>query len=468
MQKILLLAIVLLASFLLSYLLPELMPFIGDQGWFYLSAREMSVYGQIPLVGIASSHPWLHQGPLWTYLLALVLPLFQFNPLAGGYVSILIGIATILLLYKVTSEMFGQNVALIAAFLYTTSPLIILYARMPYHTAPIPFFIILFLYSLWKLVHGKSMWLIGSVFSLAVLYNLELATIPFWFIFISVLAYGIWKKEKWFHALRNKKVLILSLVAFLLPMLPILIYDSQNNFPQTFKFALWMGYKVLVFFGYPPLHAEIVSPSWVSVFSFVAESYKRLIFVNSGLVACIIFLLSFGSFYKKIIDQIRRKKYQPQIILLGLILTIPILAYIAARTPSEAYLPMLFPSVILVTALWLSQFMRTRLLTGIVLCIVVLLGIGNVYIVLTTHYLKAESISYKERLVVSKQVVSEARGRSYNLVGKGEGSKFESFTMNYQYLTWWLGNPPTKTKQKLQFTIAEEKNKIRVIKEEKK
>jgi len=29
------------------------MPFIGDQGWFYLSARNMLVHGNIPLVGIA-------------------------------------------------------------------------------------------------------------------------------------------------------------------------------------------------------------------------------------------------------------------------------------------------------------------------------------------------------------------------------------------------------------------------------
>ena len=45
--------IIIFSAIVLLYRLSDLMPFIGDQGWFYLSARNMLVHGNIPLVGIA-------------------------------------------------------------------------------------------------------------------------------------------------------------------------------------------------------------------------------------------------------------------------------------------------------------------------------------------------------------------------------------------------------------------------------
>src|SRR5205085_6417561 len=52
---------------------------------FYLSARDMLTQGTVPLVGIPSSRPWLHQGPWWTYILAISLWMGNFHPLAGVY-----------------------------------------------------------------------------------------------------------------------------------------------------------------------------------------------------------------------------------------------------------------------------------------------------------------------------------------------------------------------------------------------
>jgi len=57
-----LLGVLILGLFLTLDRISTLMPFIGDQGWFYLSARDLALGKSFPLVGIASSHPWLHQG----------------------------------------------------------------------------------------------------------------------------------------------------------------------------------------------------------------------------------------------------------------------------------------------------------------------------------------------------------------------------------------------------------------------
>ena len=76
------------------------MNFIGDQGWFYISARDILLTGKIPLVGITSSHIWLHQGPYWTYMLAIMLFLFHFNPVSGAYLTAVIGLLTVFLIYR--------------------------------------------------------------------------------------------------------------------------------------------------------------------------------------------------------------------------------------------------------------------------------------------------------------------------------------------------------------------------------
>jgi hypothetical protein len=73
-------------------------------------------------------------------------------------------------------------------------------------------------------------------------------------------------------------------------------------------------------------------------------------------------------------------------------------------------------------------------------------------------------LTLEERLKAAKDIVASARGTKYNLIGKGEGSWFESFTANYQYLLWWLGNEPTKQNQKLKFILEETQNGIKVTK----
>ena len=86
-RNVLVICIFLFALFLRVFRLESQMMFIGDFAWFYLSARDLLLTHNIPLVGIASSQTWLYQGPLWTYMLAVVLKLFSFSPLSGGFLA---------------------------------------------------------------------------------------------------------------------------------------------------------------------------------------------------------------------------------------------------------------------------------------------------------------------------------------------------------------------------------------------
>ena len=65
-----------------------------------------------------------------------------------------------------------------------------------------------------------------------------------------------------------------------------------------------------------------------------------------------------------------------------------------------------------------------------------------------------------ERIAAAKKIIKIAEGKGYNIIGSGPGSEFASFTMNYEYLGWWLGNPPSHDPQKLKFIVNEEHGNI--------
>jgi 4-amino-4-deoxy-L-arabinose transferase-like glycosyltransferase len=425
----------------------------------------MLTSGSIPLVGIASSHPWLHQGALWTYMLAPILWLFSYNPVSGAYLSITFFIVTIFLIYKLGAEMFSKSAGAIAAYLFATSPLIILNARAPYHTSPIPFFTLIFLYALYKWIHGNRYFFPLIIFILALLYNLEIATSVVTFVFLIIFIFGLLKKSLYARNVLQPRIIILSILAFILPMFPMIVYDFGHGFPQTVKFVAWIGYKILTLFGYPPLHADIPSADFKTVFQFLANNYQRLVYLPNSFVSSVLALLSFGYLIILLKKQFTNKKYDVSVLLLGVLCIVTIGGVLATKTPSDAYLPMLFPLIILVLSLFFARLLSNKTTSKLLIgCVIMLIGFMNVYTLLELHYYTEKGATFSDKIAVAKQIVSEANGRGYNLKGKGNGSQFASFTDTYKYLTWWQGNAPSEKKEKLQFVVTESAKKITVTK----
>ncbi len=465
--SLLLSGIIVLGLFLRTHNLTDTMTFIGDQAWFYISARDLLLTGNIPLVGIPSSHPWLHQGALWTYALAFGLKVFSFSPPSGAYLSVLIDLIAIFLIYKVGSSMFTQKLGVIAAALYATSPLVVISARMPYHTSPIPLMTIIFIYFLYIWVSGNKKAFPLIIASLAILYNLEIATFILAIVFFLILAYGALKKTSWFRKIISLKIIIASLFAFIIPMIPMFIHDINHEFSQTIKFIAWLGYKVLLVFGYPPLHPEIQSPGINEILVFLAIHFQRLIYAPSSLVAFILGVFSIGFFYKSIIPKIKFNKNNISIIVLALIFSVSLVGFIIVGVPSSAYLPIFFAPVILLTALFFERLMNNKKLGyKLTLLLLSLIVFGNSYYLISHNYSFDMYLgqTLKVKIDIAKSIIRQSTGREYNLIGTGPSSQFKSFTMNYEYLTWWLGHGPSDEQQKLQFIINDEDGTVNVNK----
>lgn len=461
---ILLLGICLVGFLVRIYRLNELMIFFGDIGWFYLSARDILLTGHIPLVGITTSQVWLHQGPLWTYLLAGALFLGNYNPLSGAYMTVLFGTVSISGIYFVATKMFGEKVAWIGALLYATSPLIVVYDRMPYHTALISPLMLVFLYTLYRWVKGNPQYFVGVVLSLALLYNFELASVVLWFLVVALLVYGWWKKKTWVTGLKDTKIFVSALVAFIIPMFPVLAYDTQHQYLQTIKFAHWVIYLRII---KPLFELKLFTNSSGTSFDtlqFYAQHYIKTIFLQNELFALGIFVISsiwigitIRKYYKKLL-------ITPHGILLLCFATL-LGGFLTNITLSEAYIPFFFPVIILVTALtfeWLLSLQNAIKFPAAVN--LMLFCLVNIYALNAQNYLVGVShgygVSYKARIEAVDTMLRDSQGSSFSLVGRGPGSQFESFTQNYEYLIWWKGKTVDKKSPKTRFEIAESSTQI--------
>lgn len=447
-----------LASFLRLLNINETMPFIGDQGWFYLSARDMIINHQIPVVGIASSHTWLHQGALWTYILAFILWVFKFNPIAPAFFTASVGVLTVYLIYNICSKIFSERVGIISSVLYSVSPLIIAHDRMPYHTSLIPLFTLLLFNFVYKWTCGNIKYFPFIFLMLSLLYNLELSTIVLWFIVGSIILFGFFKKKKYAVLIaKDKKTIIISLVLFLAPMTPIFIHDFNNGFPQTVKFAMWLGYRMLLFFGYPSIH-DTQQKSFYEMLSFLSFSNQKLVFSSNLLFSLVVFVSNFIFLIIKTLKEFRKDGLKNGYVLISFFLFPLLLSIFLFRVNSDAYLPALFPFLIITYSLIFDFLIKKYSLAFILFLMFIAVNINSVI-----SYLYSDSkFSFKNRLEIAKKIVKESNKQKYNLVGKGEGSQFSSFTMNYEYLTWRLGNEPSKKPQNLIFIISEDNKGIHI------
>ncbi|MBI2613668.1 MAG: glycosyltransferase [Candidatus Levybacteria bacterium] len=437
----------------------ELMPFIGDQGWFYLSARDMIVNGQIPFVGIASSHPWLHQGAFWTYLLAPFLWLFNFNPVAGAYLSIILGILSTIGIYILGVTLFSKRAGIIASILYTTSPLAVYYMRFPYHTSPIPLFIIMLIFSLYKITQNKMRYFPLTIFLLAILYNFEISTVILWGVLLSILTYKFFKQRKVFNKIFNKKIMLWSFLALITPLLPMILYDVRNGFPQTLKFMAWVLYKGASLFGFNTQHDFSINKILI-MFDFLFVNFKKLIFAQNNLISLLILVVvvSWGVY-------VLFKKNDVSYKLIPLLFFIPLIFIVLNQVPSDAYLPTFFPVVILIFATFLDFVMNKRVMILPILIFLTFLIAGNINFMLKNDFLFDKSsklFTLEKRIHAVHRILNIANNKDYNLKGRGPGSEHESFTMNYEYLAWRMGHAPSKENESTKIYISESEHGIKI------
>src|SRR3990172_670436 len=157
---VILLAIIILAAFLRLYRISDYLNFLGDEGRDVMVVRNI-LHGDLTFLGPRSSAGDFYLGPIYYYLMAPFLFLSNYHPVGPAIMDALFRIATVYLIFRIGSEFFGRKAGLIAALLYSISPLVIIHSRSSWNPNVMPFFSIAALYSAYKGIERKNFYLLG-------------------------------------------------------------------------------------------------------------------------------------------------------------------------------------------------------------------------------------------------------------------------------------------------------------------
>jgi 4-amino-4-deoxy-L-arabinose transferase-like glycosyltransferase len=245
LEFIVLVAILLIGTFMRLYRIDEYMTFLGDEGRDVIVVRRLLVDFDPILVGPGTSIGDMYLGPLYYYMMAPALLLANYSPVGPAVMIALLGVVTVFFVWYIGREWFGKIAAPISAFLYAIAPVVIIYSRSSWNPNIMPFFALLTIYSLWRIWQRRQYkWLIVTGVAMAFVlqsHYLGLLLIPtigvFWGLTLIGVIRGIGdvrdnNRLSTIYQLLSTKFFRLSLIAFLLfafLMSPLFLFDARHG-----------------------------------------------------------------------------------------------------------------------------------------------------------------------------------------------------------------------------------------------
>src|SRR3972149_6017045 len=239
----LLLAVILMAAFYIRiYRIDDLLGFYYDQGRDALVIWKLWHDGKLFLIGPVTGLAGVFLGPYYYFLIAPLYLIGGGNPVYPSVFLSFLSVSALLLIFKMGSEMHSRVAGLIAAAIGGFSYYIVYNSRWLSNPNPMFLLSLLFFYSLWKIVSGgKKVWWVISAFIGGLSLNFESASAFFYLFLFSI--FVIWQllvyidfsefKQSIMNLkiglLKQKKWAILSFLAFIVTILPQIIFNFKHD-----------------------------------------------------------------------------------------------------------------------------------------------------------------------------------------------------------------------------------------------
>jgi 4-amino-4-deoxy-L-arabinose transferase-like glycosyltransferase len=197
-------------------------PFEFDQEYAANFAYSVIKEFPIQLIGQGLSVQGLFMGPLYFYYLVPFYFIFSLHPLGGILGSIILGMITVLVYFVIGKKFFGEKAGLILAFWRATfmSKIQVDWDVIPSMSSELLVIVTWYLFYLYWQGKTKYLPLLGLVFGLYTSFHPIL--FPFYFVFVIL-----------FLIKRNVpklKTFLLSLVGFIIPLAPLIIFEYLHSF----------------------------------------------------------------------------------------------------------------------------------------------------------------------------------------------------------------------------------------------
>jgi len=426
--------IILCASWLRTWQIDSQGILFSDAGRDLLVAQQAVESNTLPLLGIPSSVPRFHQGPLTIWLEMLVYSIFGHQTLAFSLTFAFLGILAVIAVYEYAVIYINKPTAIIAAALLAFSPLAIAHSRVPYHTTPIPFTIVLFLFALNYLWQKKKHSVLVAGLAWALIMQFELSLFPLGLMIL----YILWRQNKKI----DRNVISQLSVAGIIGFLPQIIHDLTQPISQSQigGFITWVGYRVISSTGAIGSHRLSINriTHTISIFG----NYFHKIFGAQNIIISIIFL---GILITTIILLVkRRKSLKPGTEIVAVTTALLTLSYFVHGSPSEAYFPPYLALLSLILAWGIAQLFikHKKILIGLV----ALWALINTQAVFTHKFFVSNPQNFTYHLAIAEQrqiikhVNRVSRGK-FQLKITDSANQFPNYFDNFRWLAQEMGAP---------------------------
>lgn len=232
-QFIILLLLIVVGIYFRAYHFSGWTRFSDDQGRDVGLIQDIVEKGQsLPLLGPVAGTSKFYLGPAYYYFLFLAAKIFGDKPAVMGYPVLFLSVLTIPLLYLFLRKYFSGYLSLALTGLFAVSYFVVAFSRFSWNPNALPFFVLLFLYSLMELTRAQGkrqiFWsiLAGTGMGIGIqLHTIFLAVAPA--VFIAFFIYGIRRK------ILTRKCAVIVLTTALFLNIPQLISESKTGGENT-------------------------------------------------------------------------------------------------------------------------------------------------------------------------------------------------------------------------------------------
>lgn len=233
-STIVLIIILLVAAFFRLYRVSDYMTFLGDEGRDVLVVKGI-LEGNLTFLGPRASAGDFFTGPIYYYMMAPFLWLWQLDPVGPAIMVGLFGVATVFLVYIVGKNFFNEKTGLIAAALYAVSPLVLQYSRSSWNPNALPFFALLTMFVLYKGITQVRSWkyFLLTGFLLGICIQLHYISL-FLAAAIAILVFAMnWYLHGKIKIVQTLKYYLQIFAGFIIGFAPFLAFEVRHGFPNT-------------------------------------------------------------------------------------------------------------------------------------------------------------------------------------------------------------------------------------------
>lgn len=204
-----------------------------DEATSVLVAKNFSFTEIVTKFSVNDFHP-----PLYYFLLKVWGTIFGWSEIAVRSLSLIFGLATVHLIFKIGSKIVNERVGLMAALLLSTGPLHIYYSQETRMYVPETFFVTLLIWNLLQVFEQeKNKWLMLTISTIAVL---SIDYLPI-LVFPAILLYLLGNNK---HELKKHKRhlvrLALIVTAFTVAWIPVFTSQIKTSMAAQVNAPLWI------------------------------------------------------------------------------------------------------------------------------------------------------------------------------------------------------------------------------------